>query len=199
MAKGRVELRVVLLTCDVTGWQNGPFFSESGAVDSLYASLTCFLLPRNIFSFSFLPLSVLLVVFRHTKTKTHSARTQPFVLTFDLQRLPQRVEIKSELRVSHLINWLRLKMIFPPSAPLSFLGTFQSTFSCLAIRCLVYRAAKPWRHHRLWLTLWTRQSLVQGSVYKQCCTMCPLWPRSHLSFWCASWDHFFMLFAGSLK
>lgn len=171
-----------------TDWQNGPFFSESGASDSLYASLICFLLPRHIFSFSFLPLSVLLVVFHKDKNTLGLHATFHLLISSSFLSVS---EIKSELRVSPLINWLRLKMIFPPSAPPSFLGTFQSTFSCLAIRCLVYRAAKPWRHHRLWLTLWTRQSLVQGSVYKQCCTMCPLWPRSHLSFWCASWDHFF--------
>lgn len=135
--------------------------------------------------FIFLSLSVLLVPFQHTKTKTPIACLRTFVLTFDLQFLPQCIEIKAEPRVSPVINWLRLKMI---SAQCSFLGTFQGTFSCLAICSLVYRAAKSWPQYRLWLTLWTRQSLVQGSVYKQCCTMCTLWPWSHLLSLCASRD-----------
>lgn len=66
------------------------------------------------------------------------------------------------------------------------LGTFRGTFFFMAAFCRVCRAAKPWWHHRLWLTLWALQSQVQGSVYKQYCSTCSLWPRSRSPLGCGS-------------
>lgn len=146
--------------------------------------------PRSFVSFhrvTFFPYIVfppqprLLSFSTHRQKHTHSLLCYLLICSFFLSVERLRAESVPSYQLSEVED------DFPLSAQQSFLGTFQSTFSCLAICCLVYRAAKPWRHHRLWLTPWTRQSLVHGSVYKQCCTMCPLWPRSHLSL-CTFWD-----------
>lgn len=74
MVKGRIELKGVLLNCDVTQTDKMDLSTQSGTsvLDSLYASLICFLSQRHILAF-FLSLSVSLVVFKHIKTKTQPA------------------------------------------------------------------------------------------------------------------------------
>lgn len=104
--------------------------------------LTCALrLTKQIFLvFYCLSFSILLL-----KLKTHSACTQPFVLTFDLKHLLwQRL---SKLRVSRPINHRGHSFILYAQG--RFTSTFQRTFSFLAICCPVYRAVKYWRHHGL--------------------------------------------------
>lgn len=125
----------------------------------------CVSFKLSVFSFC---LSRARVFWTHKDEKTHSARTQPFVLTFDLRLLPQCKEINPAWECPLLSDRRRFP---PPGFALRsfFLGTFQGTFSCLAMCGFVYRAAKALATQQAATRTETPAALV-------------LWAQSHFVF-----------------
>lgn len=86
--------------------------------------------------------------------------------------------------------WLRLQMMFPCLSVrrMVLLGYFPGHFLLFGSSQPCLPSCEALATPQTVIHAVNSRSLVQSSVYKQCFTMCSLWPRSQSSFWCAFGD-----------